>query len=156
LLLGGLGALGVMVWFIATADGAWDAAGAVVWAYIGKNMVDAGVGRVLVLGRQLQADTAKAVENTGVWKAHEAGTLTVRYEPDGGTWHVQGWAGPFTEYPHEVEWTDVDALRRMIEEAEAEGMTPDDEPGTRAVRARLMVSGWDAEHGAGIFPRTDS
>lgn len=143
LLVGGLVALGVMVWFIATADGTWDAVGAVVWAYTGKKLVDAGVARVLALGRQQQAEVARAVENTGVWKAHEAGTLTVRYEPDAGTYHVSGWAGPFTEYEHEIEWADPATLRTVIEEAEAEGMIPEDDEATRSIRARLMVKGWD-------------
>jgi hypothetical protein len=148
----GLVALGVMVYVIATADDSWHAAAAVVWAYSGKRLLDYGVGQVLALGRIEQAKAAKAAENTGVWKAHEAGTFTVRYEPDGGTWHVQGWTGPFTEYRHEVEWADPRTLRTMIEEAEAEGMVPEDDPATRGIRARLMVAGWDDEHGAGIYP----
>lgn len=155
-LLGGLAALGVSVWFIVTTDGPWDAVGALTWAWIGKSMVDAGVRRVLVLGRELQAQAAKAAENTGVWKAHEAGSFTVRYEPDAGTWWVQGWTGPFTEYPHEVQWFDPGTLRTLIEESEAEGMIPEDDPATRGIRARLMVAGWDSEKGAGIFPRDDS
>lgn len=148
----GLVALGVMVYVIATADDPWHAAAAVVWAYSGKKLLDAGVGRVLALGRIEQAKALKAAENTGVWKAHEAGTFTVRYEPEDETWHVQGWAGPFTEYRTEVPWADPATLRTMIEEAEAEGMVPEDDPATRGIRARLMVAGWDSEHGAGIYP----
>jgi hypothetical protein len=156
LLIGGLGALGVCVWFIVTTDGPWDAVGALTWAWIGKGMVDSGVRRVLVLGRIEQAKAAKAAENTGVWKAHEAGSFTVRYEPDAGTWHVSGWTGPFTEYRTEVEWADPDTLRAMVEEAEREGMVPEDNPATRGIRARLMVKGWDEGLGAGIWPRSDA
>lgn len=155
-LVGGLVALGVSVWFIVTTDGPWDAVGALTWAWLGKTLVDSGVRRVLVLGRKLQAEVAHKAENTGVWKAHEAGSFTVRYEPDEGTWWVQGWTGPFTEYPHEVQWFDPGTLRRMIEEAEAEGMAPEDDPATRGIRARLMVAGWDAEKGAGIWPVNES
>jgi hypothetical protein len=144
LLLGGLVALGVCVWFIWTTDGPWDAVGALAWAWIGKSMVDAGVARVLRLGRIEQAKALEQELNTGVWKAHEAGTFTVRYDPREGTWHVQGWTGPFTEYRSEVTWADPLTLRHMIEEAEAEGMVPEDDEPTRAIRARLMVKRWDA------------
>lgn len=143
-LVTGLVAFGVMIWAVVTATGPADAGQAALLALVAKVLMDSGMADVLALGRAQQAQVAKALENTGVWKAHEAGTFTVRYEPDGGTWHVQGWTGPFTEYRHEVQWHDPDTLRAMIEEAEAEGMIPDDEVGTRSIRARLMVKGWDA------------
>lgn len=155
-LVGGLAVFGATIWVVVVADGPADAGRAALFALLSKVLLDSGVADVLALGRAQQAEAAKAAGNTGVWKAHEAGTFTVRYEPDGGTWHVQGWVGPFTEYPSEIQWHDAGTLRHMIEEAEAEGMIPEDDPATRGIRARLMVAGWDSGHGAGIFPRDDS
>lgn len=151
-LLGGLGALGVMVYLIATADGSLDAAMAVVWAYIGKSLVDSGTRRVLALGRAEQARAAKQAENTGVWKAAEAGSFTVRYEPETGVYWLSGWIEPNHELTSEVAYASAAGVCSIVEAAEAEGMIPEDDPATRGIRARLMVKGWDAEHGAGIWP----
>lgn len=140
----GLAALGGLVWYLASLDSPWTAALAVVWAYVAKKLLDYGVGRVLALGRIEQAKAMEQALNTGVWKAHEAGTFTVRFDPREGTWWVQGWTGPFTEFRTETQWHDPATLRAMIEESEADGMVPENDEPTRAIRARLMVKGWDA------------
>lgn len=149
-LLGGLGALGVAVWFIWTADGSWDALGAVVWVSIAKSLTDAGVRRVLALGREQQARAAKEAENTGVWKAAEAGTFTVRFEPETGVYWLSGWIEPDHELTSEVAYATAAGVCSIVEAAEADGMIPEDDPATRGIRARLMVKGWDSGRGLGV------
>lgn len=158
----GLVAFGGLVWYVATLDKPWTASLAVVWAYLAKKVLDYGVGRVLALGRAEQAKALEQELNTGVWKAHEAGTFTIRHDPRAGTWHVQGWTGPFTEYRTEVPWADPATLWRMVEEAEAEGMVPGDDDATRRVRTLLMIQAGAQEAvrratgRLGIYPRDDS
>lgn len=147
-LLGGLAALGVSVWFIVTVDGSWDAVCAVAWAYIGKSLVDGGVRNVLLIGRADQARAAQAraaqeADNTGVWKAEGAGSFTVRFDEARSSYWVCGWISEHYSVPFEIEWTDVPALVETIQQAEEEGMVPEDDQATRGIRARLNVKGWD-------------
>lgn len=143
-LLGGLGALGVAVWFIVTTDGPWDALGAIAWVFIAKSLMDTGVSRVLALGKAVQAEAQRQADNTGVWRAHEAGTMTVRFEPLTGVYWLSGWIDRDHELTAEVAYASAAGVCSIVEEAEAEGMVPDDDEATRAVRARLQVKGWDA------------
>jgi hypothetical protein len=142
-LLGGLVALGVAVWFIWTADGSWDALGAVVWVFIAKSLMDAGVRRVLALGREQQAQAERDAANTGVWKAAEAGTFTVRFDPLTGVYWLSGWIEPDHELTSEVAYATAAGVASIVEAAEADGMVPEDDEATRSIRARLQVKGWD-------------
>lgn len=151
LLLGGLGALGVTIWFVWTADSSWDALGSIVWASITKSLMDSGVRLVLALGRAEQERAAKEAENTGVWKAAEAGTFTVRFEPATGVYWLSGWIEPDHELTSEVAYASAAGVCSIVEAAEADGMVPEDDEATRAIRARLQVKGWDGP-GLGIWP----
>jgi hypothetical protein len=150
-LLGGLAALAVCVWYVWGADSSWDAVGAIVWAYLGKSLVDSGVRRVLVLGRQEQERAQRQADNTGVWRAAEAGTFTVRFEPETGVYWLSGWIEPNHELTSEVAYASAAGVASIVEEAEREGMVPEDNEATRAIRARLQVQGWDGP-GLGIWP----
>jgi hypothetical protein len=143
-LLGGLAALGVTVWYVWRADSSWDAVGAIVWAYIGKSLMDAGVRRVLALGRAQQAEIQRQVDNTGVWKVQEGGTFTVRFEPETGVYWLSGWIEPDHELTSEVAYASAAGVAAIVEAAEKDGMVPEDDEATRAIRARLQVPGWDA------------
>ena len=143
-LLAGLASLAVLVYLIITADDAVQRAAIVAWAWIAKSFLDSFVSDVLRIGRAEQARALKEADNTGVWKAHEAGTFTVRYDPAADAFWIQGWVSSFQELTEETEVASTTALRTTIEEAEREGMVPEDDPATRAIRARLMVRDWDA------------
>lgn len=102
--------------------------------------------------------------NTGTWgnlPNQPGAVLTVRWDPGlAGTYWVKGWISDNWQIPREIEWQDTQTLRRVIEELEIDGLTPDDddEP-TRAIRARLMVKGWADRPGTavmGIYPRGGS
>jgi hypothetical protein len=142
-LLGGLAALGVTVWYVWRADSSWDAVGAIVWAYIGKSLMDAGVRRVLALGRAQQAEIQRQVDNTGVWKVQEGGSFTVRFEPETGVYWLSGWIEPDHELTSEVAYASAAGVAAIVEAAEKDGMVPEDDEATRAIRARLQVPGWD-------------
>jgi hypothetical protein len=142
-LLGGLVALGVTIWYVWTADGSWDAVGAITWAYIGKSLMDAGVRRVLALGRAQQAEVQRQADNTGVWKIQEGGSFTVRFEPETGVYWLSGWIEPDHELTSEVAYASAAGVASIVEAAEADGMIPEDDEATRAIRARLQVPGWD-------------
>jgi hypothetical protein len=164
-LLGGLAAFGVLAYIIATADSSLDAAMAVVWAYVAKSLMDSGVRDVLAQGRAEQAEAARQAENTGVWKAAEAGSFTVRFEPLTGVYWLSGWVEPDHELTSEVAYASAAGVCSIVEAAEAEGMIPEDDEATRAIRARLMVKGWEGSLGVqggswlsedlGIHPRPD-
>lgn len=164
-LVGGLAAFGALVYTIVTADGSWSAATAVAWAYVAKSLLDSGVRDVLAQGRAEQAEAARQAENTGVWKAAEAGSFTVRFEPLTGVYWLCGWVEPDHELTSEVAYASAAGVCSIIEAAEAEGMIPNDDEATRSIRARLMVKGWDGPSGVqggswlaedlGIYPRPD-
>lgn len=85
--------------------------------------------------------------NTGTWNGDAVGqVLTVRYDPAAGEFYVQGWLGDFFQVPTERPWSDRATMVQTIAELELTGeLEPQDDEGTRAVRARLDLPGWDAE-----------
>lgn len=85
--------------------------------------------------------------NTGTWQGDAVGqVLTVRYDPATGRWYVQGWMGDHAVFHPERRWADRAALYAALSELETTGeLEPQDDEGTRAVRARLGLPGWDAE-----------
>jgi hypothetical protein len=140
----GLAAFGAMIWRVVVADGPADAGQAALLALLAKVFLDSGVADVLALGRAEQERALAAAENTGVWKNAEGGnSFTVRYEPRRDAFWVSGWISQFYELTVETEVASHTALRTTIEEAEREGMVPEDDEATRSIRARLMVANWD-------------
>lgn len=99
--------------------------------------------------RERQEDAAREVRriNTGTWQGDAIGqVLTVRYEPETGEFYAEGWLGDhFQVYPERL-WSDRATLVQALSELETTGeLEPVDDEGTRAVRARLDLPGWDAE-----------
>lgn len=88
------------------------------------------------------------MRHTGTWRGDHVGqVLTVRYDPAGALFHVQGWLGDHFQVPSERPWNDRATMAQTIAELEVTGeLEPADDEGTRAVRARLDLPGpWNAE-----------
>lgn len=93
--------------------------------------------------RQAVAEERK--RHTGTWTAPEGeGRFSVRYDPDSGHYLVCGW---FSEAEHYGEESQVaeDTLRIILIAQERDGFTPADDEGTRVIRARLDLPGWDGD-----------
>lgn len=110
--------------------------------------------RQVVKGRLERAQEAEAerwrgrVRNTGTWHGDALGqVLTVRYDPEDGTFHVEGWLGDHFQVRPERVWSDRATLIQTLAELELTGeLEPQDDEGTRAVRARLDLPGpWNEE-----------
>lgn len=87
-------------------------------------------------------------DQTGTWTGPEnqpGMVLTVRWDPHLCVFLVKGWVSDNYQVPEEIRWwgDNWGTLRRMIEEAEVDGLEPADDEPTRAIRARLNVKGWD-------------
>lgn len=93
-------------------------------------------------------DWSRRDSNVGVWRGAGPGeSFTVWWLPEDehGYFMFQGWVNERTEIKHAVVWDDAETLRQQIEFAEARDLYPDDDLGTRGMRARLGVYGWDSE-----------
>lgn len=110
-------------------------------------------------------------DQTGTWTGPEnqpGMVLTVRWDPHLCVFLVKGWISDNYQVADEMRWWGDNwaTLRRMIEEAEVDGLEPMDDEPTRAIRARLNVKGWDGPDGVqggdwlnqelGIHPRSRS
>lgn len=86
------------------------------------------------------------VMNTGTWLGDSPGQeLTVRWDAVGHRYMVQGWISDHWQHVRETEWVaGLDALAQTLEELEATGeLGPVADEGTRSIRARLALPGWD-------------
>lgn len=83
------------------------------------------------------------MRNTGFWQGDALGqVLSVRYDPADGQFYVEGWLGDFSQIRPERVWSDRATLVQVLSEMEATGeLEPQDDEGTRAVRARLDLPG---------------
>ncbi len=110
---------------------------------------------VRVTERQIITDDRKAAEdrarrervlNTGTWLGDQPGQeLTVRWDGAAHRYLVHGWTGAPPYLAREREWTDsLDELAEMLTDIERAGeLRPIEDEGTRMVRARLALPGWD-------------
>lgn len=110
-----------------------------------------------VTERQIATDELKAaadrvrrerVLNTGTWLGDQPGQeLTVRWDGEAHRYMVHGWTGSPPYLTREREWVDsLDELAELLTTIERSGeMGPLDDEGTRMVRARLALPGWDEE-----------
>lgn len=94
------------------------------------------------LSEAISAYAAEVASNTGVWR-DDLGevVLTVRWDGVDGHYWVK--ERPIDQGAQGDPWMDSVSLARHIEAAETNGLVPDDNEATRAIRARLMVPGWD-------------
>jgi hypothetical protein len=110
---------------------------------------------VRVTERQIVTDELRAaadrarrerVLNTGTWLGDQPSQeLTVRWDGAAHRYLVQGWTGAPPYLAREREWTDsLDELAEMLTDIERAGeLRPIEDEGTRMVRARLALPGWD-------------
>jgi hypothetical protein len=111
--------------------------------------------------REDQRQREEQARHVGTWTGQGPGqVLKVRHDPATGLFYVTGWLGDFSslgagELPH----PDPFALGDAITELEKTGeLAPASDEGTRAVRARLDLPGWDTGHvevAAPDEPRTE-
>ena len=95
--------------------------------------------------RRGQARRAR-VRNTGTWLGDSPGqSLTVRWDEMGRRYLIQGWISDHIRSDEEREWaTSLDDLAGLLAEIERSGqLRPVADEGTRMVRSRLAVTGWD-------------
>src|SRR5690554_5230677 len=79
---------------------------------------------------------------TGTWSDPEGRTILVQYCPSARHYHVTGSLAVGWDLQGEV-WPDQATLVHVITEFERDGYVPANDEGTRSIRARLMVPGWD-------------
>jgi hypothetical protein len=110
--------------------------------------------------RQEERTAALVTGETGTWRGDSVGeVLTVRYEAATATYHVRGWLGDHWQLSHEMPWTHPGSLASHLAELEAGSeLRPEDDEGTRAIRARLMLPGWDGSDPAAtaVIEMTDA
>jgi len=80
---------------------------------------------------------------TGRWSVPEGEWFSVRWEPATGRYYVNGWIRSSDPLLIERVWDDVDELARLIEEAEDDGMVPQDSAACEVIRCNLDIPGWD-------------
>jgi hypothetical protein len=146
-------------WILSSPVLTWrEVAGAIGCSALAVLLTGQVVGRYgerqVIKGRQEKAAEAEAerwrgrMRNTGTWHGGAIGqVLTVRYEPEGGQFYVEGWLGDHFQVRPERVWSDRATLVHTLAEMEVTGeLEPQDDEGTRAVRARLDLPGpWNEE-----------
>lgn len=131
-----------------------------------RHLIGAGLGFLLgvlmtgqvvvrVTERQIATEQVRARQerirreralNTGTWLGDQPGQeLTVRWDAEMRRYLIRGWISRRTTVDSEREWSaSLDDLATMLTEIEASGdLGPIDDAGTRSVRARLALPGWD-------------
>lgn len=124
---------------------------AVFLALGGHKVLQRGEARLALVRRQEREDRRAAAEHaervrqTGTWRGDLVGeVLTVRWDPGTRTYWVQGWLSDHWQQREERPWADLETLAATLTELERSGeLSPVDDEGTRAVRARLDLPGWD-------------
>lgn len=81
----------------------------------------------------------------GRWRNPETGEvqLTVRYLPKTGQYLALGWIAAGWEAVNEFPFVSAAVAFVALVEAERDGLVPDEDEGTRLIRARLRMPGWD-------------
>lgn len=80
--------------------------------------------------------------NTGVWRTNlDEVAFSVRWDGMAGHYWVDGSLNGMTV--DWEPWMDSVTLAEIIEREETAGRRPEDSEATRAIRARLMVAGWN-------------
>lgn|SRR5512138_157369 len=87
-------------------------------------------------------DAEEIERNTGTWTDPEGRTILIRYCPSANHYHITGSLAVGWDLQGEV-WPDQATLVHVITEFERDGFVPADDEGTRSIRARLRVPGWD-------------
>lgn len=114
-------------------------------ALVGQTM-----GRIIererVQRRRYRAESARLraeSESTGRWFGVHGEHLTVRWDEDSRRYLVHGRLATDWLLTDPTPWPDLDSLARLIVEMEGHGIEPADDIGTRSIRARLDVPGWE-------------
>ncbi len=157
--LAGVVALWVVLATIAAQTWTWVHLAAVLFglftvavfaALSGHKILQRGEARLAAVKREVRErerahrEHQERMRNTGTWQGDAVGqVLTVRWEPASRTYLVQGWLSDFWVQRDERPWADLDTLASTLIELEATELRPADDEGTRAVRARLDLPGWD-------------
>lgn len=156
------GAVAVSTWITTSPALTWrEATGAAGWSLLAMLLTGQVVGRVVErkivedrvkreaerLDRQVSAAREVRRVNTGTWQGDAVGqVLTVRYDPEDGTFYAEGWLGDHFQLYPERAWHDRATLVQTLAELETTGeLEPVDDEGTRGIRARLDLPGWDRE-----------
>jgi hypothetical protein len=149
-----LAAVAVSTWISSSDTLTWrEVAGMAGWTLLAVLLTGQVVGRLVE--RKIQDDRVKRAEerqradrerNTATWEGDAGEKLTIRYEPETGRYLAEGWISDHWQIHPETEWKDRATLVNTLAELELSGeMTPWDDEGTRAVRARLDLPDWDEE-----------
>lgn len=98
--------------------------------------------------RAAQREQEERARHTGTWEGDAPGmVLTVRHDPATGLVYVRGWLGEHYQVSGETHHPDTVALAGALRELEVTGeLVPWEDEGTRAMRARLDLPGWDTGH----------
>jgi hypothetical protein len=135
------------VWMPESPDW-WHVLGAAGWTVLAWVLTAQAVARYLDrrtaidrAERAAQRRRAERALNTGTWEGETPGeVLTIRYEPSTGAYWAEGWISDHWQIRPETIWADRATLVHTLRELERSGeMTPWEDEGTRAVRARLDV-----------------
>lgn len=160
--LAGVAALWTVLAVIAAETWTWVHLAAVVFGLFtaavfaglsGHKVLQRGEARIAEVRRahreQEHAErvAAERARNTGTWQGDHVGqVLTVRWDAAARVYLVQGWISDHWQQREERAWTDLETLAHTLAEAEATGeLRPLDDEGTRSVRARLDLPGWDLD-----------
>jgi hypothetical protein len=150
-------------WHVLGAGGwtlmAWTLTGQTVIRHTERQVARDRTRRELErLERQSEAAREARRINTGTWQGDAVGqVLTVRYDPETGQFHAEGWLGDQLQLYPERLWSDRATLVAALSELETTGeLEPVDDEGTRAVRARLDLPGpWNEEEPVVTQPMPD-
>lgn len=149
-----LAAAGVSTWIISSPALTWrEVAGSVCASALAclltGQVVERIVSRRIVIDRaEREAARIKSERerNTATWEGDAGEKLTIRYEPLTGRYYAEGWISDHWQIHPETEWKDRETLASTLTEIELSGeMVPWDDEGTRGVRARLDLPGWDVD-----------
>lgn len=142
-------ALAVEIWLWGD-EGLQTAVGAFGWALIAGYVVTTRLIDPATRRREILREWAQErARNTGTWvwvsDTGETRVFGVWFEPG------RGWFSRFRYYEDnwspEEHWRDAEELACVVITHEEAGFIPADDEGTRAVRARLDIPGWDLRPG---------
>lgn len=138
-------ALAVEIW-LWLADGLETAVGALGWAVIAGYVVMVHLVEPVTRRREILRERAEErARNLGTWvwvaDTGQTKVFTAWFERE------RGWLSMFRyderRWSPEEYWSDAEQLACAIIAHEEAGFVPADDEGTRAVRARLDIPGWD-------------
>lgn len=112
-------------------------------ALAGAALMWALTERAIARGRaRFEAEQAR--RNTGTWTGPDGSVTAVRFSPREYLFYVTGKLSENWEIA-DREWSDFDTLAQHLTDLEKVGHVPADDEGTRSIRARLMLPGWDPD-----------